>query len=107
MRIRAYHPDLRKVVDQNQEPVDSIMVVVSGSNLSPNTADLAATYTDKNGDYNILLEVPKKYLTLSVFIPYDGLNNPKYSDYTLKSQTKGSNPLIGKKTQWDFEIKDK
>lgn len=96
-----------KVIDQNQQPVDSILVVVSGSNLSPNTLDLASTYTDENGNYEILLEVPKKYLSLSIFIPYDELNNPKYSDYTFKSQTNGSNPLIGKKTQWDFEIKHK
>lgn len=96
-----------KVVDQDQQPVDSIMIVVSGSNLSSHTLDLASIYTDDNGDYDILLEVPKKYLTLSIFIPYDELHNPKYSDYTLKSQTKGSHPMIGKKTQWDFEIKHK
>nr|WP_295928997.1 hypothetical protein [uncultured Dyadobacter sp.] len=96
-----------KVVDQDQQPVDSVLIVVSGSNLSPNTLDLASTYTDANGDYEVLLEVPKKYLTLSLSIPYDGLHNPKYSNYTLKSQTKGSNPLIGKKTQWDFQLEVK
>jgi len=96
-----------KVYDQNQQPVDSILVLVTGSNLS-GVYDLESTYTDDNGDYEILLEVPRKFGNIDVDIPF-GLNNPKFEK--LYREAKRINEhrirMIGKKTQWDFELEPK
>jgi hypothetical protein len=45
-----------KVFDENQVPVDSILVLLSGAKLT-GSIELKSTYTDENGDYEIALEV--------------------------------------------------
>lgn len=96
-----------KVFDENQVPVDSILVQLRGSKLT-GSIELKSTYTDKNGDYEIALEVPRKFGQIDVAIPY-GLNNPKLETiYIRGDRIKGQNrPMIGKKTQWNFQLKTK
>ena len=93
-----------KVFDQNQVPVDSIEVLLSGSNLR-GVVSQKSTYTDENGNYEILLEVPRKFADIDVNIPY-GLDNPKYErEYSQAKDIKGQKrPMVGKKTQRDFQL---
>ena len=93
-----------KVYDLSQQPVDSIKVLLSGSNLR-GVFSLKSTYTDENGDYEILLEVPRKFADIDVNIPY-GLDNPKYErEYSQSKDIKGQKrPMVGKKTQRDFQL---
>lgn len=93
-----------KVFDENQVPVDSILVLLSGSRLK-GSIDLKSTYTDENGDYEIALEVPRKFGDIDVIIPY-GDDNPKFEKiYRQATDIKGQQrPMIGKKTQWDFKL---
>jgi len=96
-----------KVFDENQIPVDSILVLLSGSRLK-GSIDLKSTYTDENGDYEIALEVPRKFGQIDVAIPY-GPDNPKLETiYMRGDRIKGqSRPMIGKKTKWDFQLEPK
>ena len=93
-----------KVFYENQMPVDSIMVLLSGSRLK-GSIDLKSTYTDENGDYEIALEVPRKFGQINVVIPY-GEDNPEFGTiYSQATDIGGqSRPMIGKKTQWDFKL---
>ena len=96
-----------RVFDENHMPVDSIQVLLSGSNLR-GVVSLKSTYTDENGDYEILLEVPRKFADIDVNIPY-GLDNPKYErEYSQANDIKGQkSPMVGKKTQKDFQLEPK
>lgn len=92
-----------KVFDENHLPVDSIKVLLSGSRLK-GSVDLKSTYTDENGDYEIALEVPRKFGEIDVIIPY-GRDNPKLEKIYRQATDVGQRPpRIGKKTQWDFKL---
>ena len=93
-----------KVYDQNKLPVDSIMVLISGLKLS-GAYDLKSTFTDENGDYEITLEVPRTYGNVGVTIPYLPQNSKFEEKYKIKDRIgPSSKPMIGKKTQWDFQL---
>lgn len=98
-----------KVYDQYQQPVDSIMVQLTGSNLSISEVELESVYTDKNGQYELLVEVPKKYHNVTVDVPYFPDQNPKFQNNYKISKRIGnsSKPMIGHKTQWDFQLEPK
>lgn len=92
-----------KVFDENQVPVDSIMVQLRGSKLT-GSIELKSTYTDENGDYEIALEVPRKFGEIDVIIPY-GRDNPMFGTIYRQATDVGQRPpRIGKKTQWDFKL---
>ena len=95
-----------KVFDENQVPVDSILVLLSGAKLT-GSIELKSTYTDENGDYEIALEVPRKFGHITVIIPY-GKDNPKLGKIYRQATDVGQRPpMIGKKTQWDFQLEPK
>lgn len=93
-----------KVFDENQVPVDSILVQLRGAKMT-GSIELKSTYTDENGDYEIALEVPRKFGQINVVIPY-GKDNPDFGKiYSQATDIGGqSRPMIGKKTQWDFKL---
>ncbi len=103
-----------KVVDQNQQPVDSIMILVTGSR-SFHAVPLAQTFSGKDGQYFIKLDVGKKYGLLNSFIPPSSFDNPKfYTRYTVSKMYRNGQQTtsccfadIGEKTQWDFELAPK
>lgn len=96
-----------KVFDQNQQPVDSIMVLVSGLKLN-GVYDLKSTFTDENGDYEIVLEVPRTYGSVKVNIPYLPQNSKFEEKYKIRDRIgPSSRPMIGRKTRWDFELEPK
>lgn len=93
-----------KVFDENQVPVDSVLVQLRGAKLT-GSIELKSTYTDENGDYEIALEVPRKFGQIDVVIPY-GDDNPKLGTIYRQATDIGgqSRPMIGKKRQWDFKL---
>ncbi|GGM83152.1 hypothetical protein GCM10010967_13570 [Dyadobacter beijingensis] len=93
-----------KVVDQKQQPVDSIMVIATGSRAIPER--LNHTFTDSLGGYTLTIDVPKKYHTLNIFIPYLS-ENPKFeAHYKIENIYKNAQKVgsccfteIGEKTR--------
>lgn len=77
--------------------------------------ELKSAYTDENGNYEISLEVPDKYLSVNVVIPYLPVRNPvfekkyKTSKIFKDGQATGNCCIssIGAKVQWDFELAPK
>ena len=98
-----------KVYDLSQQPVDSIMVQLTGSNLSISEVELESGYTDENGQYELLVEVPGKYHNVTVDVPYFPDQNPKFhNNYKISKRIgNSSKPMIGHKTQWDFQLEPK
>ncbi len=93
-----------KVFDENQVPVDSILVQLRGAKMT-GSIELKSTYTDENGDYEIALEVPRKFGQINVVIPYGNYNPDFGKIYSQATDIGGqSRPMIGKKTQWDFKL---
>jgi hypothetical protein len=103
-----------KVVDQNQQPVDSIMVLASGVHFL-SVESLQSTYTDKDGNYELVINAPKRYNALTMTVPYLPVQNPKFQEsYRLDKvfrdgkRTGDCCPVtINQKTQWDFELAPK
>jgi len=102
-----------KVTDQNQEAVDSILVLVSGARNFLNSEDIKQVYTDKFGHYEMVIEVPRKYGNLNVTIPYLPVQNSKFQDnymidIALKNgKTNCCHAAIGEKTEFNFQLKPK
>jgi hypothetical protein len=103
-----------KVTDQNNEPVDSILVTASGL-WYLNIEVVKEIYTDENGDYELVIEAAKKYTALDIVIPYVPVENPKFQwnydvDKVFKNDVRTNNccmASIGGKTKWDFQLKPK
>jgi hypothetical protein len=102
------------VTDQNNEPVDSILVIASGL-WYLNHEVVKQIYTDENGEYELVVEAAKKYNALNVGIPYWPFENRKFqSNYDVekifKNDVRTGNcckASIGEKTKWDFQLKPK
>jgi hypothetical protein len=99
------------VLDQSQQPVDSIMVTISGVR-SFHSEVIQSTYTDKDGHFELVTDVPRKYVAVNAGIPYFPLENPKYQEHyqigkvfqNTRQTANCCNAPIGEKTQWDFEL---
>ena len=98
------------ITDHNGDPVDSILVVLSGTKFLT-YEDLKQVYSDENGKYEIVAEVPKKLGSSNVTVPH-GNDNPKYDkNYNGKHTERDGkatntccSAIIGKKTKYDFEL---
>lgn len=99
------------ITDQNGKPVDSIMVIAQGTRyLTFET--LNHTYSDRNGYFEMVMDVPKKFGTLDLVIPFYPTKNPKYQNnykgkHTTKNDVRTNNcctASIGKKTKYDFQL---
>ncbi|MCF2503956.1 carboxypeptidase-like regulatory domain-containing protein [Dyadobacter sp. CY107] len=65
------------ITDQNGEPVDSIVVIFKGvKNFKYDS--LNGAYSNSKGEFAILQEVPKKYYTVNILIPFGSSINPKF-----------------------------
>ena len=99
------------ITDQNGAPVDSIMVIVQGMHLL-SFESLKETYSDKNGKYEMVIDVPKKFSAIDVTVPYFFTENFKFFKYyngkkTTKNDVSTSNcciASIGEKTKYDFQL---
>lgn len=102
-----------RMVDQNQRPVSGIMVLAAGTYYF-DSERIHHTFTDKNGEYNMVIEVPEEYHELNAFIP-NLCENWKYETRhktvkMFKNSRRATSCClaeIGKKTQWDFELEPK
>jgi hypothetical protein len=99
------------ITDQNQQPVDSILVLVDGTKFLTHE-QLKQVYSDENGNYELVVEVPKKFGAVNVLIPFGSSINPKYQkNYkgkkTFRDDKFTSNccsASIGQKTKYDFQL---
>jgi hypothetical protein len=70
------------ITDQHREPVDIIMVQVDGVK-GFKYETLKQVYSDENGKYELVVEVPKRFGSVDVAIPFGSLRNPKFQkNYT-------------------------
>ncbi|CAG5068215.1 hypothetical protein DYBT9623_00944 [Dyadobacter sp. CECT 9623] len=99
------------ITDQNGEPVDSILVLIDGVK-GFRYETLKEMYSGKNGTYELVLEVPRKYSSVDVIIPFGSYVNPKFQKYYKdKLAVKNDKPTndcciatIGDKTKYDFQL---
>ena len=99
------------ITDQNNQPVDSILVVIDGAKFLFQEP-LKEVYSDDKGKYEITVEVPKKYNAVDVGIPFGLVDNPKYEKnyrgITVKKDGKETknccNAAVGNRTKYDFEL---
>ena len=79
------------ITDHNGQPVDSIMVLVSGLEFYHGTT-LREIYSDSAGEYEVVVETPRKYNVLNVIIPSFSSTNAKfqnnYDGYNVKKMTR-------------------
>jgi len=98
--------------DENGDPVDSILVTLHAFNISKERL-LDAVYTDENGNYEMITDVPKGFSSLSVSSPFWPLKNPKFMMfyqgfsfiYKNDQQTNNCcNARVGERTKYDFKL---
>ncbi|MCF2499939.1 hypothetical protein [Dyadobacter chenhuakuii] len=102
------------ITDQNGEPVDSILVLASGVEYNRETT-LKEEYSDKSGNYEMVVDVPKNFYSASSLIPALPTKNPKFEKLYLNYEVfKNGNPtnnccnaIIGEKTRYDFQLNPK
>jgi hypothetical protein len=99
------------ITDKNQEPVDSILVLLDGVK-GFKYETLKQVYSDEAGNYELVVEVPKKYGSVNILIPFGSMTNPKYQknykDFTLRKNDVATNnccfATVGQKTKYDFQL---
>jgi len=98
------------ITDHNGDPVDSILVILAGTKFLTYEA-LKQVYSDKNGKYEIVAEVPKKFGSTDVVVPFGNDNRKFEKNYKGTHATKNDkatgncfSAIIGKKTKYDFEL---
>jgi hypothetical protein len=102
-----------RVINEARQPVDSILVIMASAGLSKAGISLAETYTDKDGNYSIILDVPKGYGAVTVAIPFDHNNKFTniYKEYLVYQDNQRTvnccAAAIGRKTNFDFLLLNK
>lgn len=100
------------ITDQNQQPVDSILVTLEGIAPISHFKTLKTVYSDSLGNFEIVAEVPKKYSQTSVGVPWWPIENPKFQKYFKGFKIhKNDEPIndccsaiVGEKTKYDFQL---
>ena len=99
------------ITDQDGEPVDSIMVMMTGLKFHSGTV-IKEVYTGEDGNFEIVAEVPKKFSAINVEVPFLPVKNPKfennYDGFGVKKDGVSTNNCctasIGEKTKYDFQL---
>jgi hypothetical protein len=99
------------ITDQNGQSVDSILVLISGLEFYRATT-LKEIYSDEQGNYEVVVDVPKKFDALNVIIPSFPTKNPKfqknYNGYGIRKNDDPTNNCcmasVGEKTKYDFQL---
>ena len=99
------------ITDQHGQPVDSIMILAQGMRYL-NFESLNHTYSDLDGHFEMVIEVPKRFRSIDISVPFYPTKNPKYLDnykgkQTTKNDVKTNNcciTTIGQKTKYDFQL---
>ncbi|HEY9772166.1 MAG TPA: hypothetical protein V6C71_27280 [Coleofasciculaceae cyanobacterium] len=102
-----------RVIDEARQPVDSILVRMYSAGFAKPGLPLGHTHTDKDGNYTLVIDVPKGYNSTTVYIP-ENINtkfSENYKDYLVyqDGQQLGNccGASIGKKTNYDFLLLSK
>jgi hypothetical protein len=99
------------ITDQDGQPVDSIFIIIQGSkHVGYQIFD--KQYTDEEGNYELVAEIPRKSKSTNVVIPFSLVENPKFQkdfkDYVIyKNDVRTNNCCnlsIGQKTKYDFQL---
>jgi hypothetical protein len=95
------------VVDESRLPVDSINVVMTGAKGLTGGVPIADTYTNLQGEYELLVRVPKEFHTVTVNVfPGIGKHSSTYYSYIPYQngvqQTICCTLPIGGKGNYDF-----
>jgi hypothetical protein len=99
------------VTDEHKNPVDSILVLMSGMKFL-DYEDLKTVYTDKQGHYELVVEVPKKFNPVNVVIPALPIENAKFlrmykAYHVLKNDMAAGTccyASVGEKTKYDYQL---
>jgi hypothetical protein len=99
------------ITDQTGQPVDSILLRVRGVT-GLKYDKLKEFYSNQNGGYEIMLDVPKEYSSLSIAIPFSNSLNPKFTNqylghYVFRNDVKTNDCCyaeLGEKTKYDFQL---
>lgn len=89
-------------------PVDSVEISIDGEKgiLGSVSSPLKTVFTDADGKYNIVIDAPKEFHSLTVVNLWDRKFYPKYRGYQIflnGQQTQNCCRVeIGSKTQYDF-----
>lgn len=89
-------------------PVANLEIAIDGEKgtLGSVSSELKTVYTDTNGKYNVVIDAPKEFHSLTVGNLWDRKFFPKYRGYQtyLNGQRTGNccKVEIGSKTQYDF-----
>tara|TARA_R110002124_G_scaffold163437_1_gene330786 strand:+ start:612 stop:983 length:372 start_codon:yes stop_codon:yes gene_type:complete len=100
------------MTDINQQPVDSILVSIHGLRGLTSEPMGKEIFSDKDGHYQLVMEVPKKFPGIDVGIPFGTSINPKFQKYykghiTYNNEIETINCCranIGQKTRYDFQL---
>ncbi|KAA0991871.1 carboxypeptidase regulatory-like domain-containing protein [Dyadobacter aurulentus] len=99
------------ITDEKGQPVDSILVVIKGAQ-GFKYERLKEVYSGKDGSYELVVDVPRKYGSANVTVPFGSYENPKYDkNYKGKRTFKNDqftknccSASIGNKTKYDFQL---
>jgi hypothetical protein len=99
------------ITDENKQPVDSILVLLSGIRFL-GYEDLKTVYSDKEGHYELVIDLPGKFNSVDVGIPALVSENHKFMRaYKIHSFLKNDmasgnccTASLGQKTRYDFEL---
>jgi hypothetical protein len=91
-------------------PVDSVQFVLSVGKDLGNIKPMFRVSTDKDGNYEAIVDVPKGYGRVEISMA--GVDNPAfntvYTDYEVYKDGKLTNDCctakVGKKTRYDFKV---
>ncbi|MCE7060921.1 hypothetical protein [Dyadobacter sp. CY343] len=99
------------ITNQNGQPVDSILVTIKGVD-GFKYERLKEVYSGEDGSYELVVDVPRKYGSANVVVPFGSYDNPKYErNYKGKKTSKNDQftnncckASIGDKTKYDFQL---
>ncbi|KAA0991872.1 hypothetical protein [Dyadobacter aurulentus] len=99
------------ITDEEGQPVDSILVVIDGVK-GFKYERLKQVYSGEDGGYELVVDVPRKYGSADIGIPFGLVDNPKYEknykDVNVEKNDKRTRNCctasIGNKTKYDFQL---
>ncbi|TDB64368.1 hypothetical protein [Arundinibacter roseus] len=100
-----------RVIDEAQQPVDSVLIHLNSAGLNKSGIPLGKTYTNEEGNYEFVVDVPKGYDAVSVDISFShNLDFPtKYKDFIYYENGIKVGGVccpvgVGSKTMYDFTL---
>ena len=101
-----------KVFDNNHQPLDSIPIFMLSLGIGKHAGTpIAEAYTDKEGNYRIVLDVPRGYSSVVVEVNFNAERTEKFKQsitYVNGVKALGYGSIgVGDKVNYDFELQSK